>query len=454
MKQKIVWNKTSIAALVFCVTCSCFGTNGPFIKVDPFPIFPWTMPEQTEKQLKQFKEANFTVVWLYPVNEVSYKQMKKYWDGNYIISAWWSKDSAQRMKNVEELLKFHAEDPKKIGYFIKDEPDINMIRDIKPLMDRYKKEDPNRIAMVNLYPSHAGQMRLGGSYQEYLETYFNLLEPTYCSFDHYPCYWFNMERKDYYYNIEQMYQIAAKRKSRMMGFVQVFSTPELRDVSESDIAWQVYSLLAYGCKGLWYFPYEPFEKVKVQKGAYDYSNYPVEMREYGKSVYNVGDSVIDRAGNPSYAFPYIKRINGEVLVWGTLLTNLNSTLVRHCGRSGLGEPVGTETFHPESSLKNPGEYITNVVASNPKDDMGFVVGLFEDESKRSYAMVVNKRHGENMTCKQGTIEAIITFRSTVKKAYSISNTTSNVEEMLEITNGKITVKIAGGSAILMRLEEK
>lgn len=433
-----------LAILQLSVCYAGAAEKYPYIQIKPFPIFVWCAPEPTPQHMQWFKEGNFTVMAIAPKEQV-YEQLKKNWEGNFIVTQTWAED---RSASMDTMLNFHKEDSKKIGCLVSDEPNSPEFPKLKQIFDHFRKEDPNRLCFVNLFPAEAGEFRLGESYQDHLEHYFEYLNPRFCSFDHYPCMRFNHDMPTYYNNIEQMRRLALKNISQMIGFIQAVSTNENRDVSESDLAWQVNTMLAYGCKGLWYFRYTtaPYKSRKIEAGARDVSVYPIEVREYATTVYDVGEGILDGNDRPSYMYPFIKKINAETLVWGETLANLRSTHVRHSGNSGYVAPVGAEMLRGDSI-----DTVQNVVASNPQKDMGFIVGYFENSNKQQYVMIVNKRHGEFLSRKECSVDAVVTFRPDIKKAFSISNIDGK-ELPVTISNGQAILSIEGGSAVLLRLE--
>jgi hypothetical protein len=426
------------------------------IVIKPFPIMPWVGPALEQEQMKLFKEAGFTVMFIYPDQE-DYVKLKKLWDGNFVIFKEWN----IKGYTYDDMLNFHPEDPKRIGFLMGDEPLYSQIKEYKPLFDKFRAKSPQSICFVNLFPSYVGETRLGGSYQDYVENYFAELKPRYCSLDHYPCLRFDVDSPTYYYDLETLRRYAIKNNSNRIGFVQTYSGIVQRDVSESDVAWQVNSLLAYGCKGLWYYCFRSPGAAKAyageEKPEYRYPKPLTDgvmdlrkgkgiLREYYKQAYSEGPYILDFNDRPTPVYNYVKKVNVETLAWGDCLLKLNNIAVRHiAGFQQSFVPVGTEEFAVSTE-----KYINSVTTSQTTDDMGFIVSYFEDAQRQPYVMIVNKRHGEFMSRKGGTLPINVSLKDNVEKVFVVSNETGKEDET-KIVNHNVSFQIDGGGAVLCRL---
>jgi hypothetical protein len=445
--------KTSLIALFLSVLIIA-EVHGGDNMIKPFPILSWVPPSLSKVQIQLYAEAGFTVMTIWPKEEY-YREAKKYWDGNFILFKEWNP-----VLSLDDMLGFHPEDRRIVGYLIGDEPDIAKLTEYRKVFKRFRSAHPDKFCFVNLFPQYVGETRLGGSYLSYVEKYFEFLKPRYCSLDNYPCFWFNIDRTDFYHDIEILRYYAIKNNSRQIGFVQVYSSNVCREVSESDIAWQVNSFLAYGCKGLWYFYYRhpaagieaPVKENKKLDYIFDFSNKPGKQTKPYKPICVFGSGVLDANDETDYTYPFVKRINKEVLVWGPILSQLKSVAVRHAsGTPAAGyspyAPVGTEPFHSGTE-----KYIASISVPNDSKGAGeFIISYFEDSKKQPYVMIVNKKHGENLSCEDTSVTAEIVFKDEVTVVFEISN--KNAAESEVALNNKIfTRKISGGSAILLRIE--
>ncbi len=433
--------------------------KSPEITITPFPIMSFIPPALTKTQLGWFKEAGFNVMTIHPDVE-AYEKLKKHWEGNWMVF----KDFNAKGYDYKAMSDFKAEDPKRIGFMLGDEPITPMLDTYEVQSDYLRNRHPEDFCLVNMFPSYVNQTFLQSTYRFYMEAYFQKLRPAYASLDNYPCNRFNYDGKTYYHDLEMMRETAQKHNSKIIGFVQVYSSAASRDVSESDLAWQVNSLLAYGSKGLWYFYFRhpvpgindllgtEYMKQNKKDSVWNFQKGRV-MEPAGENVYEFGSGVLTSDDQKGERFDDVARVNSETLAWGDILIHLNSLRVRHIlGFNDAYPPVGTDDF---TSIEWSGvveKYVTKIAAKDHSKSMGFLLSYFEDQSKQQYLMIVNKRHGENMTREEGRLPTTVTFTTDVRNAFLVSNKSSKEELVqLDATNS-FQREIDGGGAILIRLE--
>ena len=428
------------------------------ITIKPFPILSFIPPALTEQQLGWFAEAGFNVMTIHP-DEQQYNTMKKYWNGNFMLF----KEFNSKGYDYKTMADFHADDLNRIGFFLGDEPKTYQLDDLKKQYDFLRAKHPNMISLVNLFPSFGPQTLMGSSYQEYVQTYFTKLHPAYASLDNYPCYRLGYEGKTYYHDLEMMREMGQKNNCKILGFVQVYSSDAVRDVSASDLTWQVNSLLAYGCKGLFYFYFRnPVLAVneltdsKIMKPIKKDSVYDMKqgrIKVPAKNVYLFGSGVLNAKDQKGERFKDVAKVNSEALVWGETLVGLKNLKVRHIlGYSDPYPPVGTDEFNTKDWSGAEEEYIVKIDSKNKNQNKGYILTYFEDVYKRPYLMIVNKKHGEDMTCEEGTLLTNINFTKDIEKVYFISNISGKEEQIQLNQNNGFEREISGGGAILLRLK--
>ena len=113
MKNAVMFKLLFLCSIILNLFfVSAYG-NYPDVTIKPFPIMPWVPPALNEEQITLFRDAGFNVLFLYP-DEDDYKKMKSLWDGNFALMKEWS----VRGYTTEDMLDFHSEDTKKIGYLM------------------------------------------------------------------------------------------------------------------------------------------------------------------------------------------------------------------------------------------------------------------------------------------------------------------------------------------------
>lgn len=431
----------------------------PEITITPFPIMSFIPPALTKTQLGWFEEAGFNVMTIHPDQE-AYALMKKDWNGNWMLS----KDFNTKGYDYKTMCDFHAEDPKRIGFMLGDEPVTKMLDTYKEQADFLRSKHPEDICLVNMFPSYVNQSLLKSTYRAYIDTYFEKLRPSYASLDNYPCNRFNYDGKAYYHDLEMMRETAQKNNCKIFGFVQVYSSEAMRDVSTSDLSWQVNSLLAYGSKGLWYFYFRnPVpgindmggkEIMKANKKDSVWNFQKGRIKEpCGDNVYEFGSGVLNAEDQKGERFNDVAKVNRETLAWGDLLIQLNSLRVRHIlGYTEAYPPVGVDDFTRKDWSGIVEKYVTRITTKDQTQSMGYLVSYFEDKQQQQYLMIVNKKHGENMSCEAGSLPTTITLTNEVKNAYLVSNTTSKEEKIQLNELNSFVRNLDGGGAILIRLE--
>ena len=161
-----------------------------------------------------------------------------------------------------DLFDAYKDSPAFKGHLVVDEPGAHQFDDLAALKQKYEKMFPGKDFYVNLYPTYAGAaLWRTDSYFEYIDQYIEKVQPEFLSYDSYPlltdAYGTTSLQEDYLFNKEI---IATKTKEAgipFWTFIQTigFGIVNRRPQSKADIAFQVYTDLAYGAKGIQHFCY-------------------------------------------------------------------------------------------------------------------------------------------------------------------------------------------------------
>ena len=161
-----------------------------------------------------------------------------------------------------DLFDAYKDSPAFKGHLVVDEPGAHQFDDLAVLKQKYEKMFPGKDFYVNLYPTYAGAaLWRTDSYFEYIDQYTEKVQPEFLSYDSYPlltdAYGTTSLQEDYLFNKEI---IATKTKEAgipFWTFIQTigFGLVNRRPQSKADIAFQVYTDLAYGAKGIQHFCY-------------------------------------------------------------------------------------------------------------------------------------------------------------------------------------------------------
>ena len=237
---------------------------------------------------------------------------------------------------------------------------------------------PTKATFVNLLPNYAEPSGYGAKdYVSYLRAYVETVQPDLLCFDHYPTMEYadddlnthvDVSRAGYRTNLA-----AVRNVSQEFGvpFWNYFSTITLyahSDPTEAHLAWQMFTSLAYGAKGLLYFVYWS----AAGQG----------------SIFGRGGGIMSPVGklrgNDSYPSPgfqahyrrtahydQARRLNGFVLNYGRFLLNATSTGVyRVCPPT-----VYCDDFEWQPSTDLAGCMVARVTSTEitPGNTMGLAV---------------------------------------------------------------------------------
>ena len=200
----------------------------------------------------------------------------------------------------------------------------------------------------------------------------------------------------------------------MMGFALVTEHGDYREASESDLYWQVYNLVAYGAKGIWYY------------------NYKISDVGFGNGL------VDDSDDSPYTTYFYAQSVNDELHNLWPALKPLRSVGVFHTGTL----PTGTTAYTNGS--------ITGITTLSDADNK-LLVSEFENMDDTAdddvYVMFVNKQNGAGLDVDDASLSNTVIF--TVDGAYSYVYKYDPATGNLVAVSSPIT--LGGGEGVLLRL---
>jgi len=191
-----------------------------------------------------------------------------------------------------------------------------------------------------------------GSYEDYVYRWAKM-RPDFLMYDYYP--WLitaNSIRSSYYSNMEIIRNQSLKAQIPFWTYIQSSGdTGYLRVPNASEMRYQIYTSLAYGCKGYSYFLYWTPSGSSINNGLI------LSDGTVNTPVYNAA-----------------RDINAEVLNLGATLNTLTSQNIYHTGAL----PSGT-TELPSSFFFKPSD-----------TSLPVVIGYFTNSSGRKFIMAVNR----------------------------------------------------------------
>ncbi len=354
----------------------------PFVHApNLFPIMPWDplhgwkSPYSNPKQgLESIAECSFTRAGFVQPGDLALCEKLGLGailvpaDGERPATGRWTVLSDEQIDlAVRQMVESGAGSPAVLGYFIMDEPGVRAFPALAKAVGAVKKYAPGKLAYINLYPSYAtvgapDKSQLGtATYTEYLERFVNDVKPQFLSYDNYMVE-YSDDLQDpkkaaiYYADLLEVRRIAQKYG---LPFWNVVSCNQIRKQttipSPANLAFQAYTTLAAGGRGLSWFKY--------YQGPYAYAP-------------------IDQAGDKTMTWRYLQAVNRQVRVLGPVLNRLTST-----GVFFSSPPV------PDLPLL-PGRIVERVQSTvSPRGfsryEPPIMVGEFRDQQDLDHVMLVN-----------------------------------------------------------------
>ena len=381
------------ALCVLCSSASLFAQTEDAPKVrwkqDRFAIGFWEEPpvdDKMDERYAEIAEANFTVV-LGGHRAIKKQMVARQLDlcARYDLKAIvWRVWTMTEVTEKPELLPEH---PALWGYHLKDEPGAGSFPGIGRTVAAIRRARPGKLAYVNLFPGHPGlrlQLEPGASkhlgtdtYEEHVSRFISECDVDMLSMDYYPTMTPAADGRDgYTYNLAVMRKYSLAAGIPFWNYFNAIRFGHLTDPTEAQMRWQIYTSLAYGAKGVWYFTY--------WTGTYDGGL----AKNPGQFMNTIG--LIDLKGRRTRRWEQARRINAAVKNMGPTLMKLTSTAVTRVKASDHGFPILGKT--PVEAI---GEW--TVTKGTPRRvDLGeYLIGTFRHEDGREAVLINNYHYAHN-----------------------------------------------------------
>ena len=338
--------------------------------------------EEFDYHYKLLKDGGFTHVDPgYGESSLAYNQRalaaaEKYGLNQYVtdfeINSWLMddiKDDAEVETKLTELSQRYMGYKSFAGLRIKDEPSIDQISSYSYAKKRFDKVFGDKTFYMNLFPVIAGPQMVSADYKDYIKEYVKEIGTDYVSYDHYPlksdARGNNYVLENFLWNMELVKEAAPGKKIwtflQSMGYGN--SNREL--TSSADATFQAYSFLAFGGDGIQWFCY-------WSPPVFD-----------GATMFK--EACIDRQGNPTKNYDYIKTANLEIHGLEDIYFNFDW--------QGVMTTIGTD--NDNGGENNSFSYLSTFLKSSHeriksmKTQQDTLTGLFKDSEGRDGFMIVN-----------------------------------------------------------------
>ncbi len=373
-----IFKKAALALLSLVLIAPVCGASEPspfaysdISKREFFPVLPWDWLHGVKSEMKtrpgnglqSIADCNFNMAGF--VRREDLNACKKLglgalyfpFESDFNKRSWSKKSDEEIDQKVKGMVNEAGKSPALMGYFITDEPNVRDFPTLGKVVAAVKKYAPGKLAYINLYPDYAtigspDKSQLGtDNYTEYLERFVNEVHPQVISYDNYRVEisedFKNPEKAESYFrNLLEVRRVAQKYHLPHLNIVtgnqiRPYSTPP----SPANFAFQVYTTLAAGYRGITWFTY-------FQRG-YHYA-------------------AIDDDGQKTQTWFYLREMNRQIMTLAPILSHLNST----------GVFFSKPPYEKLPLL--PGDIVQSVTSDTP-----LMIGEFKDDNGNPYVMVVN-----------------------------------------------------------------
>lgn len=325
---------------------------------------------------------------------------------------------------LEERLAKYAQYSSFAGILAADEPHSGKFENLRVLQDWFKQRYPDKEFEVNLLPDYASAEQLTGDehaehdYPKHVDDFVNVVAPEYLSYDHYalcidPTTKKPYLRASYLKNLEVVAKKAKETEIPFKVFLLTLGHWDFRTVSTyEDIAWQIYTSLAYGAAGAQTFTYwtmlgyPPGNEARVTTGVVGAQGELLPAWYAMKEVLHEA-----RAFEKAY-FAYR---------WEKCIYFL----------AGESNPL------TESLEKNKDELLLDV-----KTDNDLIVGCFTNQNKRAYLIANITDPADKLS-----VQAKLQFSSNGKAKIWQGGRAYNIDE-----RNSYTLQLRAGEGVLLETE--
>ena len=442
----------TLAMLTACSFCACqgttaeapltdepLGTNAVYdvLGIGEIPVGMWFTPPDGYRTMDAFKkiaDCGITMVNGFPYSENTEEEVNFVLDACQEYNLRFLYSSLQIEENIREYNKTKdpqiientmaeidkfASHPAYAGQLFIDEPSISYFDTLADFYNAYRTKYTDKLPYVNMLPYYA----LGGTgcsrYEDYVDTWYEKVNPSFYSYDSYPLVdydpsviGYEAEMSDFYYNLDLLRAKTLEQGTPMWSFVATEGykkadgspEPDRRQPSREDFRWQVFSNLAFGSKCIQYWCY-------WTPGG------------------DVTTALVDRGGNPTETYYHAQEVNAEFKNYSPFLLNADAVGVMMSDYRRGGYEIYTTPLTKFGAIKS--------VEGNR-----YVIGCFSDKDTGKKSVLITP------TTPRDDIEVTMTMHSSVKE---VTAYVGGVAKTLKVKNNKLKVKVNHGDAVYIQL---
>lgn len=256
--------------VLIAVSASAWDMGEPLVTYWAGPGYPGHPEKLTERAAKQFKEAGFNTVWATSVEELDIAAkygLRVFYDMG-IDGRHFRMSDTKRLNEIGREIDRVKDHPALFFYRHCDEPWEGLFGELARMKEWMHERDPKHPAWVNLLPIYANNEQLGvdgeisAAYREHVRRFIETYRPEFTSYDHYQ-FNGNHDTANYLFNLSIVREAAAAAGIPFVNGVQACTwvpgeaaspgSPRIPGVDE--LRFLVYTTLAYGAQGIYYYVY-------------------------------------------------------------------------------------------------------------------------------------------------------------------------------------------------------
>lgn len=340
VKEAKTWDTVATTEIVY----DCFGGTGDVMPILGF----WNAPAEAmhngqwfpnmkndeyfaavkESGINLLMQGNDDAAYYYDEAELTLDYCDKYEIGYYVTDSDLFNQgvvSASSDQLKEAIATYATAHKSFAGFVLRDEPAVGsekaMNRGLKTLNDAAEELGLNIHGYMNLFPywTSAYQPDPWTQYVEHATKIFKDSSSKLMAYDIYPLKESGMDYVWYFSNLSMFKYVADDLNIIWTPFVSVSAEGNYRMPTEGELSWQVHEYIAFGAKGINYFPI----------------NSPISFSDYVAQGNTV--AMFDWLGNKTEGYYTVKEVNKQLLAADHYLMKAN-----HHGVIINGELEGKE----------------------------------------------------------------------------------------------------------------
>ena len=424
VKGAAIIEKGKMLLCAACLLCAmgsavAWDMGDPIVTYWAGPGFRGNPERLTMRAAKQLKDGGFNTVWATSPQELDVAAafgLRVIYD---LRVGRGLPDSAESREKLAARIAEVRNHPALYLYRHWDEPSAVMFDELARMKAFFKKHDPVHPTWVNLLPTYANNKQLGidgdliRAYWEHVRLFGEVYHPEMVSHDHYQ-FTVGGDTGQYFLNLGIIRQSAAAQDIPFMNGVQACtwvpgdaaSPSSPRIPGPDEMAFLVYTTVAYGAQGIYYYVY----------------SYPGHR-----------GSIADLDGTTGDKYEALKTLNREFVAIAKEIRRARFVGAYFQGRHA----PGTTPYCPQAVLRISPDVPTT--ERKPGDDMAntILVTRFDKDGHPSHFMVVNLDYRQERTVS-------VSAPASLERFDPIAGTWRRIGQTADVSMGR-------GRGVLLRL---